>query len=77
MNKVFLVALSLCLSLLSYANQGEIDFIIDSVKKHPQVVEKIHLISSQQLQIMELEADDSPKVNFSTKGNLQIGRAHV
>jgi len=72
MNKVFLVALSLCLSLLSYANQGEMDFIIDSVKKHPQVIEKSHLISSQQLQIMVLEADDNPKVSFSTKGNLPI-----
>ncbi|MCS5550165.1 MAG: TolC family protein [Gammaproteobacteria bacterium] len=72
MSKVFLVALSLCLSLSSYANQSEMDFIIDSVKKHPQVVEKSHLISSQKLQIMVLEADDNPKVSFSTKGNLPI-----
>ena len=72
MNKSFPLILSLFLSLSSYADQSEVNFIIDSVKKHPQVVDKSHLISSQQLQIMELEADDSPKVNFSTKGNLPI-----
>lgn len=53
-----------------------IEQIRDNINNHPDVIEKLHNITSSHLNVLKIESDDSVKINFSTNSNASI-KSHV